>query len=101
MSGNEPLMIEDAGGSAAQEIFALTDEQILGLEAEGQDVESGTSSREQGNERGDAGKVLTPEGVSYKDGASGKDGKNAQPLRPRSGQAGMAVLPGEKSESTG
>jgi hypothetical protein len=65
MSGNESLMIEDAGGNSAPEIFALTDEQILGMESEGQEIEAGTSSREQGKERGDAGKDLTPEGVSY------------------------------------
>src|SRR5882762_9991139 len=47
MSGNDPLMIEDFGGTVAPEIFALTDEQILGMEPEGQEVEPTPSSREQ------------------------------------------------------
>jgi hypothetical protein len=83
MRGNESLMIQDAGGNAVPEIFALTDEQILGMEAEGQEAENGSTSQAQINDRGDAAKGLTPEGVSYRDGASGRDGKSAQP--------GMAV----------
>src|SRR5437899_8256595 len=98
MNGNEPLMIEEAGGNATPEIFALTDEQILGMEAEGQEVEAGPSSRKladasqgpstaaataaasarddrgetsdfssQRKHLGDAGKGLTPQGVSYRD----------------------------------
>jgi len=46
MSGNESLMIEDAGGNSAPEIFALTDEQILGMEAEGPEVENASTSRD-------------------------------------------------------
>ncbi len=49
MSGNEPVMIGESGGSAAPEIFALTDEQILGMEAEGQEVEGDSLSRVQAN----------------------------------------------------
>jgi hypothetical protein len=69
MSGNEPLMIEDGLGNAAPEIFALTDEQILGLEPEGQEV--------------GGRKDLTPEVVSNRDRVAEHDGKSAQP--------GMAV----------
>jgi hypothetical protein len=46
MRGNESLMLGDAGESAALEIFALTDEQILGMEPEGQEVDDSSSSRE-------------------------------------------------------
>jgi hypothetical protein len=49
MGGNEPLMIENAVGTAPPEIFALTDEQILGMEADGQDVEPARSTREMAN----------------------------------------------------
>jgi hypothetical protein len=65
MNGNEPLMIDDVGGNSAPEIFALTDEQILELEPEGREAENGSTGREKVNDRGDAGKNLTPEGVSY------------------------------------
>ena len=44
MNGNEPLVIEDAGGIAAPEIFALSDEQILGMEAEEKEAESGSAA---------------------------------------------------------
>jgi len=67
------------------EVFALTDEQILGLEPEGQDVQNGSARGEQISDRGDAAKGLTPEGVSYRDGTVLQDGKDAQP--------GMAVPP--------
>src|ERR1700676_1205862 len=63
----------------ANEVFALTDEQILEIEPEGREAENGSTSWEQVNDRGDAGKNLTPEGVSYRDGASRGDGKSAQP----------------------
>ena len=46
MSENVPLMIEDAGRSTLPEIFALTDEQILGMEAEGQEIEPDGLSRD-------------------------------------------------------
>jgi hypothetical protein len=46
MSGNDSFVIEDVGGNSEPEIFALTDEQILGMEAEGQDTEGASSSRE-------------------------------------------------------
>ena len=49
MSRNEPLMIEDAVGDAAPEIFALTDEQILGMEPEGQGVDAASSGPQQLN----------------------------------------------------
>jgi hypothetical protein len=78
MSGNEPLMIVDVGGNSAPEIFALTDEQILELEPEGQEAERGSAGREQGNDRGVGGETLTPEGVSYRDGVATRDGKGAQ-----------------------
>src|ERR1700676_1253683 len=65
MSGSEPLMIDDVGGNSAPEIFALTDEQILEMEPEGRQAENGSTGREQVNGRGDAGKNLAPEGVSY------------------------------------
>jgi len=67
------------------EVFALTDEQILGMEEEGQDVQNGSARGEQISDRGDAAKGLTPEGVSYRDGTVSQDGKDAQP--------GMAVPP--------
>jgi len=74
------------------EVFALTDEQILGMEPEGQEVENGSAGREQVNERGDAGKNLTPEGVSYKDRAVSRDGKGAQPgIIPQNARDGAAV----------
>lgn len=44
MSANGPSMIENSAGTATQEIFALTDEQILGMEPEGLDVEANPSS---------------------------------------------------------
>jgi len=44
MGGNEPLMIENVEGSATPEIFALTDEQILGMELEGLEVESASTT---------------------------------------------------------
>jgi hypothetical protein len=78
MSGNESLIIEDAGGNAAPEIFALTDEQILGMEPRGQEAENGSKSPEQMNDRGDGAKGLTPEGVSYRDEVRARDGKSAQ-----------------------
>ena len=43
MLGNDPLMIEDASGNAAPEMFALTDEQILELEPEGMDFQNGSA----------------------------------------------------------
>src|SRR5689334_20986943 len=49
----------------ATEVFALTDEQILELEPEGQDVQNRSALGEQANDRGADGKGLTPEGVSY------------------------------------
>ena len=71
-SGNADL------AGAGPEVFVLTDEQILGIEAEGPEVES--SPRGEQGERG---------------GSEGKgtfDGKSAQPPRESgSGQAGMAV----------
>jgi hypothetical protein len=47
MSGNEPLLIDEVDGCAGREVFALTDEQILEMEAEGQEVEAAASSLEQ------------------------------------------------------
>ncbi|HET6930683.1 MAG TPA: hypothetical protein VFI45_10215 [Candidatus Acidoferrum sp.] len=68
MSGNNPLMIEDVGGSVAPEIFALTDEQILEMAPEGADALNGATHGDEVSDRGGAAKGLTPEGVSYRDG---------------------------------
>jgi len=100
MSGNDPLMIEDGGGSVAAEIFALTDEQILGMEVEGQEVEADPSSRESANSsQGPSTAAATAaasarddkeerrrrssQSTSSREELSVQDGKNAQP--------GMAV----------
>ena len=78
MSGNGPMMIENTAGTASPEIFALTDEQILGIEAEGADVQDRAARGEQASDRGDAAKGLTPEGVSYRDEAASRYEKTAQ-----------------------
>ncbi|HXJ12978.1 MAG TPA: hypothetical protein VNH19_11960 [Candidatus Limnocylindrales bacterium] len=84
MSGNEPLMIEDASGNATPEIFALTDEQILGLEAEGQGVEPNPSSRVLANARQGPSTAAANAAASARDdrGSSDSvslgDGKSAQ-----------------------
>src|SRR5216684_2478903 len=70
---------------AGTEAFALTDEQILELEPEGMDFQNGSAQGEQISDQGDAAKGLTPEGVSYRDGAGSQGGKGAQP--------GMTVPP--------
>lgn len=66
MSGSEMLTMQDAGGARTEE-FALTDEQILGVEPEGLDADNGSGRGERLRDGGDGGKGLTPEGVSYRD----------------------------------
>ena len=85
------MNVSEDQNSFGPEVFALTDEQILGMESEGQEAENGSAAREEVNNRGDAGKGLTREGVSYRDSVAG-EGKAGQPPRENSsGHAGMAV----------
>jgi len=90
MSGNEPLMIEDAGGIATPEIFALTDEQILGMEADGLEVEPNPTSHELANSSHGPSTAAATAAASARDdrrsnnSAIDDDGKSAQP--------GMAAL---------
>jgi hypothetical protein len=89
MSGNEPLIIEGVGASVTPEIFALTDEQILGMEAEREELESNPSSREVASSSQGPSTAAATAAASARadrgnsDGVSALDGKGAQP--------GMAV----------
>src|SRR5580704_6513795 len=75
------------------EVFTLTDEQILGMEAEGRETETESTTRQQVNDRGVAAEGPIPEEVSYRDSAVGRDAKSAQP--------GMAVPLGLAQEPPG
>ena len=73
MSGNEPLMIDDVGGNSTPEIFALTDEQILEMEAEGQEVENASTSRDTVNaSQGPATAAATAASSAHFDSAQGR-----------------------------
>jgi hypothetical protein len=75
MGGSELAVAREPG----RDVFALTDEQILGMEPEGTSSgadgarelnteagdKSGNSDRGHGEERGDVAEGLTPEGASY------------------------------------
>jgi hypothetical protein len=78
MSGTQPLVMEETGVDAGREVFALTDEQILGMEGEDPVLEkehSGQDSSALNTARTDR---------------LGADGKSEQlPHGDRSGQAGI------------
>jgi len=79
MSGNEPLMIDDVGGNSTPEIFALTDEQILGMEAEGQEVENALTSRDTVNaSQGPATAAATAASSAHFDSAQGRQDDRAR-----------------------
>jgi hypothetical protein len=67
MGGNDSLMIEEFAASPAREVFALTDEQILGLEPEevltdhAGDTKGSTT---EGNRRGAVAETLPPDNPS-------------------------------------
>ena len=67
MSGNEILMLQDGG--ARSEVFALTDEQILGVEEEVAEREGSEGRPEgrpvhgEGNARGDASRQVAADGL--------------------------------------
>jgi len=104
MSGNDPLMIEDAGGNVAAEIFALTDEQILGMEPEGQETEDSSFSRDAANGRHGPSTAAATAAASARDdsgsknGVSGGEGKSAQAGVPVPlGGACLAATTGRRS----
>jgi hypothetical protein len=83
MSGNESLMIEDAGGNAARDAFALTDEQILGIEEESVAPDAPTSNGELAREAASAGR------------AEKADTQTAKSLGTQDSQQRIGDLPGE------
>jgi hypothetical protein len=79
MSGNETLMIDDVGGNSTPEIFALTDEQILEMEAEGREVENDPSSRELADaSQGPSTAVATAASSAHFDSAQGRQDDRAR-----------------------
>jgi len=91
MSGNDPLMIEDFGGTVAPEIFALTDEQILGMEPEGQEAEDSSFSRDAVNGRQGPSTAAATAAASARDDSGSKNGVSGG--EGKSAQAGVPVPP--------
>jgi len=113
MSAGDPILLEMASTGAGSDVFALTDEQIIGVEPEtqaGADLEQadGTSRQDAGatKTRADgnaadgrlvdgAGEGLTPEGVSYRpQGTSDKpEGMSPKPEGASNGDAQAQEVP--------